>query len=74
MYISTHKKIRSISQYTSSNFIIVIIWKCKMIQSLTSIICITLYRAFEAYIGSLEDMKTDKYSDEKRGVEPQMLR
>lgn len=33
-----------------------------------------LYRAFEAYIGSLEDMKTDKYSDEKRGVEPQMLR
>ncbi|KAK2563745.1 cGMP-dependent protein kinase 1, partial [Acropora cervicornis] len=28
-------------------------------------------RAFEAYIGSLEDMKTDKYSDKERGVEPQ---
>ncbi|XP_073241493.1 cGMP-dependent protein kinase 1-like isoform X3 [Porites lutea] len=37
--------------------------------------CLVLDReAFEAYIGSLEDMKTDKYSDEKRGVEPQMLR
>ncbi|XP_073241492.1 cGMP-dependent protein kinase 1-like isoform X2 [Porites lutea] len=36
--------------------------------------CLVLDReAFEAYIGSLEDMKTDKYSDEKRGVEPQML-
>ena len=31
-------------------------------------------RAFEAYIGSLEDMKTDKYSDKERGVEPQTAR
>ncbi|XP_068711116.1 cGMP-dependent protein kinase 1-like isoform X4 [Montipora foliosa] len=34
--------------------------------------CLVLDReAFEAYIGSLEDMKTDKYSDKERGVEPQ---
>ena len=33
-----------------------------------------LFRAFEAYIGSLEDMKTDKYSDKERGVEPQIAR
>ncbi|XP_022780827.1 cGMP-dependent protein kinase 1-like [Stylophora pistillata] len=26
---------------------------------------------FEAYIGSLDDLKTDKYSDKARGVEPQ---
>jgi len=35
---------------------------------------LTLFRAFEAYIGSLEDMKTDKYSDKERGVEPQIAR
>ncbi|XP_020614640.1 cGMP-dependent protein kinase 1-like isoform X2 [Orbicella faveolata] len=35
--------------------------------------CLVLDReAFEAYIGSLEDMKTDKYSDKERGVEPQI--
>ena len=31
-------------------------------------------RAFEAYIGSLEDMKKDNYSDKERGVEPQIAR
>ncbi|KAL9984892.1 hypothetical protein ACROYT_G007237 [Oculina patagonica] len=33
--------------------------------------CLVLDReAFEAFIGSLEDMKTDKYSDKERGIEP----
>lgn len=31
-------------------------------------------RPFEAYIGSLEDLQTDKYSDKARGVEPQTAR
>lgn len=34
--------------------------------------CLVLDREpFEAYIGSLDDLKTDKYSDKARGVEPQ---
>lgn len=34
--------------------------------------CLVLDREpFEAYIGSLDDLKTDKYSDKDRGVEPQ---
>ena len=32
------------------------------------------YRAFGEFIGALDDMKKDKYSDKERGVEPQIAR
>ena len=49
--------------------------RCDFASCLTKFSVVFLScRAFEAYIGSLEDMKTDKYSDKERGVEPQTAR
>ena len=56
--------------------------RCCELESFVLTVCTAYFttslfqflRAFEAYIGSLEDMKTDKYSDKERGVEPQTAR